>query len=85
MGELKHAIRRIVTYAAGEGTCGYLLSDEQIEEIAGEAHEYAKGLAAAEWERFADFADKHYAAYPVVNPTANHLNPFGDLIRKEAR
>ena len=42
-------------------------------------------LTAAAWKDFAQFADKYHAAYPVVDPTANHLNSFGDLIRKKAR
>jgi hypothetical protein len=52
LGEFKNAVWRIVTYTSYDlgdpGTGGYLLSDAQVDEIADEAHEYAKGLAADE-------------------------------------
>jgi hypothetical protein len=45
IGEFKEAVWRIVTYSADEGTCGYLLTGDHVDKIAGEAQEYAKGLA----------------------------------------
>jgi hypothetical protein len=94
MGEFKHSVWRIVTYAADEGTRGYLLSEAQVDEITAEAHEYARGLAEAECAQAvsdallalaADF-DTQAAGYEDrwVSDTAETLRGAARLARQRA-
>ncbi len=55
LGEFRKAVLRIVTFRPGGfgARGGYLLSQQRVEEIVAEAHQYASEAASAQRERIA--------------------------------